>query len=204
MASKLVVPVIPTEFPEHLLPVHALPQKYLKESNDIFWIFSGEFALLDNFAPTSIWYGGLRYPTTEHAFAAMKSNYPSIQAKIRKTPSPGSAKGMGRQVKLREDWDEVKFGFMWEILQAKFFDPSHPYHENLIRLLVSTKGRMIWEGNSWNDKIWGVTANPNGTWSGQNALGVMLMMIRRIVLEGRMPNIFPYGGKAPNYVHCDY
>lgn len=35
-------------------------------------------------------------------------------------PTPGEAKRLGRQMKMRPDWDEIKFNVMREVVMAKF------------------------------------------------------------------------------------
>jgi predicted NAD-dependent protein-ADP-ribosyltransferase YbiA (DUF1768 family) len=57
---------------------------------------------------------------------------------------------------------------MWEILQAKFAQ-----HPDLVAKLIATEDEEIVEGNTWNDKFWGVCDG-----EGMNHLGIMLMAIR--------------------------
>ena len=75
---------------------------------------------------------------------------------------------MGRRVELREDWDAVKLGVMYEVLQAKFAQNPELYNQ-----LKDTGTEEIVEGNWWYDKYWGVC---NG--EGENHLGKLLMWIR--------------------------
>lgn len=150
--------------------------------NHIMWIFDGPFSTIDNFAlirvVVDVGCGMDEFMTSEHAYAAAKSaNYGDYKA-IRDAGDPGAAKSLGRRVPLRQDWEQVKFQTMWDILQAKF-QQSGASRE----VLESTGARHIVEGNTWNDQIWGMTeakakGRYTGHWSGQNALGRMLMEIR--------------------------
>ena len=74
---------------------------------------------------------------------------------------------MGRKVKLRPDWEEVKISIMKSCLEAKFKD------NDLMEMLKSTAPKYLEETNNWGDKFWGVE---NGV--GENMLGKLLMEIR--------------------------
>lgn len=156
-------------------------QKVARDLPDhIMWIFTGEYRMLDNFAPTpvkvDIGFGERVYQTSEHAFAAAKAAERTDHDLVAGAPNPGIAKGIGRSIPLREDWEEVKYDVMWRVLIAKFRQ-----HPKAFEILQSTGTRKIYEGNSWNDDTWGVIKK--GTyrhykWHGRNALGEMLMEIR--------------------------
>ena len=149
-------------------------------SRDIFWIFSGTYAIIDNFAPTpvtvDVGFGEQTYHTSEHAFAAAKTIDPALHDCIAKTSAnPSVAKRLGRMCILRDDWDTIKFDVMWRVLKAKF-----DQHPEAVKVLLSTGDRVIYEGNTWNDRIWGITASQQAKYiyEGRNALGVMLMALR--------------------------
>lgn len=143
----------------------------------IMWIFTGEWSLIDNFAPCPVkidlGVGELVYPTSEHAFAASKARNAATHLYIAEAASPGAAKSMGRQCLLRKDWEEVKFDVMWRVLIAKFRQNADAWG-----VLQMTGARPVYEGNTWHDNIWGVLQQKDGTWKGRNALGQMLMEIR--------------------------
>lgn len=144
--------------------------------DDIMWIFTGEWSLLDNFARTQVrvdvgWWP-LTYLTAEHAFAAAKAQTGKEHYWIRCASSPGEAKSFGRSTPIRDDWEEVKLDIMWTVLQAK-----HDQHPAFRELLASTGTRRIFEGNTWGDEVWGVVQY-GSTWCGRNALGQMLMELR--------------------------
>jgi len=146
--------------------------------DDIMWIFDGEWSILDNFAPlpieVDIGWGRKVYPTSEHAFAAAKTNSPRLAENIRKAPTPAHAKGLGRACNLKSSWEDIKFRVMWHVLQHKFGQ-----HPEACKALLQSNDRLIFEGTTWEDRVWGVVRRPGSTrWEGRNALGSMLMEIR--------------------------
>ena len=56
---------------------------------------------LSNFYESPMTIQGITYPTNEHFFQAMKTLDPSERKKIASAQTPGRAKRLGRQVKLR-------------------------------------------------------------------------------------------------------
>ena len=128
-----------------------------------------KYAFLSNFFEAEVSYGGLTYGSNEAAFQAQKcmteeEKLPFTQAR------PSKSKGMGRRVKLRPDWEEVKVGIMEEIVRAKF-----DQHPELATRLLATGDRQLIEGNTWGDTFWGVDTR---TGQGKNHLGEILMDIR--------------------------
>lgn len=129
--------------------------------------FTGAFRFLSNFAPSPVFYDGVLYTTVEHAYQAAKGNDAFYRKKIFETVRPGDAKRLGRAVKLRPDWEDVKTGIMLDLLRQKFAN------DFLRELLLSTGDAKLIEGNHWGDTFWGVC---NGV--GQNMLGRLLMQVR--------------------------
>ena len=76
---------------------------------------------------------------------------------------------------LRPDWEEIKDHEMEEIVRAKF-----EQNKDLRKKLVDTKDAVLVEGNTWNDRYWGVDEK---TGEGQNRLGKILMKIRSEMQE---------------------
>lgn len=132
--------------------------------------FTGEYHFLSNFYPLPLEYGGITYPTAEHAFQAYKSLDIATRRLFADVTTPAQAKAMGRRVSLRPDWETVKDGVMFEILTEKFRDPW------LADALVKTGDEVLVEGNSWGDTYWGVC---NG--QGKNRLGLYLMLVRSLI-----------------------
>ncbi len=127
------------------------------------------FTFLSNFYEAPVTFGGLAYGSAEAAFQAQKclteeEKLPFTEAR------PGKSKGMGRRVKLRPDWEQVKVGLMEEIVRAKFTQ-----NEELKRLLLATGDKRLAEGNTWGDTFWGVDLRSG---RGENHLGVILMKVR--------------------------
>jgi len=110
---------------------------------------------------------GQEYPTVEHAYQASKTRVPIERRLIRAAISPGDAKRLGKQITLRDDWENVRLDVMRDLLRAKF----HPL--GLRTLLLSTGERLLIEGNNWNDTFWGVCKG-----QGENNLGKLLMLTR--------------------------
>jgi ribA/ribD-fused uncharacterized protein len=135
--------------------------------------FRGKYAFLSNFYEAATEFEGVVYPTSEHAFQAAKSLHSGDREAIRNAPTPRQAKRMGKQVKLREDWEEIKYEVMLTCLRSKF-----SRGDLRTRLLASWK-EPLEEGNTWGDTVWGVV---NGV--GQNLLGKALMQVRdEIIVE---------------------
>lgn len=131
-----------------------------------------EYGFLSNFYPSPIEYEGIKYPTVEHMFQALKSLSPVERMSIAAAATPGQAKRMGRRVSLRGDWETVKVDVMRTALQLKFSDPT------LRAQLIATGDAELIEGNTWNDTFWGVC---RGT--GRNMLGTLLMELRSSLTE---------------------
>ena len=129
--------------------------------------FTKEYAWLSNFFPAIVTYDGMTYPTVEHAFQAAKTLDMEKRKEIVAAVTPGRAKRLGRQVKLRPDWEEIKINIMAELLHKKF------KHKELREKLLATGDAYLEEGNTWNDNFWG---NCNG--HGANWLGILLMKER--------------------------
>ncbi len=134
--------------------------------------FTGKYEFLSNFYEVPITYENVIWPTSEHAYQAMKTTSRIEQDMIRKLSSPGKAKRAGQQLKIRSDWDEVKDQIMFEIILAKF-----EQNIELMTWLVETGNAEIIEGNNWGDVYWGVDVELGG----QNKLGKILMKIREIL-----------------------
>jgi len=129
--------------------------------------FQNEHRFLSNFWPCCVFLDGLAYPSVEHAYVAAKTLDISKRHEIRGVPTPGQVKRLGRKLKLRHDWEDVKLGVMQDLVTQKFTDPA------LRALLEATRPHELVEGNTWGDTFWGVC---NGV--GQNHLGRILMDVR--------------------------
>lgn len=128
--------------------------------------FFDEYRFLSNFHVAPLTLDGIVYPSSEHAYMAMKTDDPQWHARILAAATPNEAKKLGRIVPLRADWDAYRLAAMLKVLTAKFADPV------LRRKLLATGERYLEETNDWGDRYWGV----DGT--GSNFLGQLLMLVR--------------------------
>jgi ribA/ribD-fused uncharacterized protein len=113
--------------------------------------------------------------TVEHRFQAAKAITAADADWILAASTPGEAKRRGRQVNLRLDWEQVKDDVMLDLLRVKFAPGS-----KLALQLMSTRGLVLEEGNTWGDTYWGVDLR---TGEGENRLGKLLMQVRRELIE---------------------
>lgn len=142
--------------------------------------FDGKYAFLSNFYHAPFTYDGIEYPTNEHFFQAMKTLDQKERKKIAAAATPGKAKRMGRQVQLREDWEQVKYTAMRVGVERKF--DAHP---KLASKLIATGDAILIEGNSWHDNTWGSCFCPKcAAIAGKNWLGEILMERRKELIGG--------------------
>lgn len=130
--------------------------------------FQKEYRFLSNFWPCKVTFEGEEYPSVEHAYQAAKN--PSMKEEIRKVEKPGAAKRLGRQGKLRPNWEEIKYKIMYDLVKQKF-----TCNQGLKIKLLITGEQELQEGNNWGDVYWGVDLR---TGEGENNLGKILMLIR--------------------------
>lgn len=135
--------------------------------NNIISGFRKDHYFLSNFFPSHVVYRDRCHPTAEHAFQSAKNNSGEYMISILIAKTPGLAKKLGRQVKLVDDWEDIKDTVMEEVLLSKFSDGE------LLRRLLDTGDNELVEENQWGDTYWGVC---NGV--GENKLGLLLMKIR--------------------------
>jgi ribA/ribD-fused uncharacterized protein len=134
--------------------------------------FRGTF--LSNFWPSPVIWGGLSYPTVEHAYVAAKHipetlwGPDDLEYEIFCNLIPGIVKKYGKKITARKDWDRIKIAIMENLLRQKF-----AFGTPLAEKLMETGDQELIEGNTWDDIFWGVC---NGV--GENNLGRILMEIR--------------------------
>lgn len=138
--------------------------------------FQGEYRFLSNFFPSEIVIGGILFPTNEHFYQAMKTNDYKQMLVIAKAKTPGEAKKLGRIVKIRDNWEDIKEEIMWVGLWEKFNNPV------LREKLIKTGNCLLIEGNYWHDNFWGrCNCESCKTKTRRlNKLGIALMKIRTI------------------------
>lgn len=140
------------------------------------WItkFDGtENGFLSNFHECQCSFEGWEYPTTEAAFQAAKTLDLHKRAMIQKC-APGAAKRMGRALKIRDDWEEIKDDVMLKVLRSKF-----KLNKDLREKLLATGDAVLIEGTTgWHDCYWGVCNCEECGAVGTNMLGTLLMKVR--------------------------
>lgn len=134
--------------------------------------FTGQYRFLSNFYPCTVTLDGVEYPSTEHAYQAAKTEYPALRV-IFETGTSANAKKLGRRLKIRPDWEEIKLGVMDDLLRQKFA-PGTELHNKLLK----TQGEKLCEGNYWHDLVWGCCTCKEHKGAGRNELGKLLMKIR--------------------------
>lgn len=130
--------------------------------------FNREYRFLSNFYPATVELDGLEYASTEYAYQAAKTTDPAERRRIRESQKPGDAKRLGKQVKMRTDWEQIKIGVMKNLVLQKFTK-----HKELKEKLLATGDAHIEETNTWGDTFWGVCKG-----KGHNHLGKILMEVR--------------------------
>jgi len=135
-----------------------------------FYGRSKDYFEFSNFYPAIIKVDNRYWPTSEHYFQAMKFRDPAIQQRIAACATPGEAAKMGRDrsLPLRNNWEDVKEGFMKTALLAKFSQ-----HDDLQMLLLNTKDACLIEASPI-DGYWGWGEDKKG----KNRLGHLLMQVR--------------------------
>lgn len=135
--------------------------------------FRGQHYFLSNFFACRIEWNGRLYKTVEHLYQASKATNDKDHEAIRLAPKPGDSKRIGRKIKIRNDWEEIKVEVMRNALMMKFVDPK------LEMRLLNTKNATLIEGNSWHDNFWGwcecKECEPKVKY---NILGALLMELR--------------------------
>ncbi len=138
--------------------------------------FRGDKFFLSNMYPCPVNYAGTLYPSSEHAYQASKSNNQEVRELISKLKDGWTAKGRGKNIRVRDNWNEIRVEVMREILIAKFSQ-----NEELKQMLIDTGKERLVEENDWNDTFWGVC---NG--KGENILGRLLMSVRMLANRGKL------------------
>jgi len=131
--------------------------------------FVGKYRFLSNFYMASVEIDGFRYPSSEHAFQAMKCTTDDERSIIANLSTPLDAKRRGRLVLLPPDWEYQKIGIMLRIVYEKF--KQNPILKDK---LLNTNDEFLIEGNTWDDTFWGANLKTN---LGTNMLGIILMAL---------------------------
>ena len=136
--------------------------------------FGGKNRWLSNFYSCPVTYNGITFANSEAAFQAQKA--PGMASQFAKL-NPSKAKALGRKVKIRKDWEEVKDQIMYEVVTAKFTQ-----NHDLMDKLLATGDEELIEGNDWGDMYWGYDTDCK---KGLNKLGQILMRVREELRTGK-------------------
>jgi ribA/ribD-fused uncharacterized protein len=175
---------------------------------------ANEWAFLSNFyvGEEPLSFRGRKYQTGEHMFQAFKARNRTDHERIAGQTGPHEAKAEGRHLlRLRPDWERVKYDVMRLVLATKF-----RLEREEGPLLLATGDALLVEGTMWGDRVWGVdlkagrkrwleengeihtdaTWDPGDPWEispGRNWLGVLLMARRcELLAQTRDPRKFSY------------
>lgn len=141
--------------------------------------FEGEYAWLSNFDDRDVKYEGIVYPTSEHAYQAAKSDDIAERRALAALMTPSAAKKAGRNVKMRDGFEEEKLSVMKKVIEGKV-----ERHPELAEMLVATYPALLVEGNHWHDNFWGdCRCSKCSSAPGSNMLGRILMEIRLPLVE---------------------
>ena len=132
---------------------------------------NGEFS---NFYQCDILFQGNTYKNSESIYQSFKTLDMDERKKFVNYDG-ATAKKMGRKLKVRDDWEEVKYDAMVTALYAKFSQ-----NDTLKILLLSTDNAILLEDTTrWHDNTWGnCNCAKCKDIPGQNLLGKALMEVR--------------------------
>lgn len=142
--------------------------------------FSGDYDFLHNAYPALVFVDNEAYPSVEHAFQASKTDDVDLRKQIREASDIRAVKKIGRKVVLKDNWDDIKYDVMRELIMQKFIT-----HLDLkIKLLLT----LYCGFKTYQDTFWGVDANG----AGENNLGVILFSVREDIrrIEGSAWQVF--------------
>jgi len=144
-------------------------REYIIHNDDVIKGFFGEYRWLSNFHIVDIYYDGVIYPSTEHAYQAAKSSNINTRKEFLKL-SCKEAQLKGQTIKIVDNWIDIKYSVMFNVILYKF-----KHNDDLKKMLVDTGDKYLEETNHWGDTYYGVC---NG--EGQNKLGKILMEVREM------------------------
>lgn len=136
--------------------------------------FKKKYFFLSNFYESCFVWRDMMFCNSEAAFQSEKTLDPELRSTFTRMTAK-EAKAAGRRLALRPDWEEVKDSVMEEIVYEKFSQ-----NDSLTYKLLNTGDATLIEGNTWNDKYWGVDLE---TGEGENKLGQILMRVRERIRE---------------------
>jgi len=156
---------------------HDVPKGVPESDSAPITEFKGKYAFLSNMYKCNLTIDGEKYNSSEAFCQAMKTLDLEERELLLALGSPYAMKSASRvpgTLTIRDDWDEVKVGFMRVALSAKFSSPK------LREMLLETGDRKLVEQNHWHDNFWGCcTCDKHVYTLGGNVLGFLLWELRR-------------------------
>jgi ribA/ribD-fused uncharacterized protein len=154
--------------------------------------FFDQYRFLSNFHQCLVKYDGNIWPSSEHAYMVAKCKIISDEPNylggdgtyynhthhsdiVDMTCS--QVKKWGQKVELRDEWEQIKIGVMFQINLDKYIR-----NLDIREKLLDTGDRFLIEANNWNDPFWGYDVKKK---QGENNLGKILMKIRDILKNGK-------------------
>lgn len=134
--------------------------------------FRNGYWYLSNMYPCEIRVNGLVFTCAEACFQSFKTTDLEERKKFQGI-NGFEAKKLGKKIKLRSDWNDIRIEVMTRVVKAKFNQ-----HPDLADKLKATDNLMIIEDNTWNDTFWGVCND-----KGKNLLGKIIMRVRKYLYE---------------------
>ena len=128
--------------------------------------FRGKYFFLSNFYNSPMYFEGTYYLNAESAYQSCKLKNIYMR-RVFSFLTPSQAKEQGRNLIIRDDWEDVKVQYMYRIIREKFKDKT------LRMKLLLTGNEKLVEYNTWGDRFWGVYKG-----KGENMLGNILMRVR--------------------------
>lgn len=117
-------------------------------------------------------YQGLEFDCVEKAYQAAKCKNEADMLLFQKmTAAESKHAHENGAYEIREDWEEIKFRVMYDLVWQKF----HNCEELRQKLLATAEAELV-EGNTWNDTYWGICDG-----IGENNLGKILMRVRNSI-----------------------
>jgi hypothetical protein len=152
-----------------------------------FYAPAAPYGCFSNFSRHPVTIYGRVWPTSEHAFQAMKAINRATQEVVRGKDSPGKAAQYGRSLLLRADWNNVVSGSKLKLLQGVLVKDEIMYEVVLAKFtqnancrveLLSTGTATLIEAAE-SDPYWGEGCSKTG----YNKLGQILMLVREALAK---------------------
>lgn len=139
---------------------------------DIIDNFHDTHYFLSNFFIAPMTVDGKLFQTNEHFFQASKASDEETFEVIRLLKTASQTKRMGREIRMKKNWENIKNEVMLRGLRAKFT------LLDMRQQLLDTGNATLIEGNNWHDQYWGRCDCSNHGGVGENWLGRLLMQVR--------------------------